>query len=77
MSDHRHHAGHARHQRVRGCLHHTKRDCRPLAAIKQQRQQGQPFAAGAKHIRRADIAAADGADVTLAGQACENQTERH
>ena len=49
---------------------------RALAAIEQQRRRGQPLAAGAQHVGRADIARSDRAQIARAGQPRQQHAER-
>ena len=49
---------------------------RALRHIEHQGQRGQPLAAGAQHIGRADIARADLPDVAEAGEPGQQQPER-
>lgn len=48
----------------------------PLAAIQNKRSKRQQFISGAQHIRGADIAGADLADVAIARQFCQHKAER-
>ena len=76
MPDHRHQAGDADGQRVAAKPCHGHHHGRALAAVEKQGGEGKPLASRAKDVRRADIAAADGADVTLAGKARQDKPER-
>src|SRR5262249_58029211 len=48
---------------------------RALERVAQERQRGQPLAAGTQHVGGADIAGPDGADVASAGEPREQKTE--